>query len=184
MAAPETSVVDSLTHTKGMSDAMKESVRKAAITICQLREEGRNEEADQLEKMVAESVGSLGENSEIQSRMEELGTTTKMIGAQPYQMSCALIARGAAGEHLTTGILKQGKVCVEVTKARIRYSEHSLGCQELKESKGFLAKCKPMLEQQLVHHPSCSLAAHRHNPDRNSSKRSSGRYLPRSRSSM
>merc|ERR1711934_921561 len=95
---------------------MKESVRKAAITICQLREEGRHEEAEKLEQLVAESVGSLGEHSEIQSRMEELGTTTKMIG-----------------EHLTTGILKQGKVCVE----------------ELKESKGFLAKCKPMLEQQL-----------------------------------
>ena len=60
---------------------MKESVRKAAVNICQLRGEGRNEEADQLEKMVAESVGSLGEHSEIQSRMEELGTTTKMIGA-------------------------------------------------------------------------------------------------------
>jgi len=106
-----------------MSDAMKESVRKAAATICQLKEEGRHEEAEQLSKMVAETMGQLTEpgeeteNSEMRSRMTELGTTTKMIG-----------------EHLTTGILKDGQVQIEV----------------LRESKGFLLKCLPLLESQLV----------------------------------
>merc|ERR1712195_82419 len=86
-----------LDNAKGMSDAMKESVRKAAFTICQLKEEGRHEEAEQLSKMVAESMGQLtepenSENDEMRGRMTELGTTTKMIG-----------------EHLTTGILKDGQ---------------------------------------------------------------------------
>eukprot|EP00656_Telonema_subtile_P008281 TRINITY_DN13877_c0_g1_i6.p1 TRINITY_DN13877_c0_g1~~TRINITY_DN13877_c0_g1_i6.p1 ORF type:complete len:179 (-),score=88.18 TRINITY_DN13877_c0_g1_i6:95-631(-) len=118
VSAPDTTV-QSLPNTKGMSDAMQDSVRKAAVTICHLREEGRDEEADALAKMVAESCGQLASNnehSEVKSRMEELGTTTKMIG-----------------EHLTTGILKEGQVQIE----------------ELKESVGFLAKCKPMLETQL-----------------------------------
>merc|ERR1740130_1265875 len=112
-----------LDNAKGMSDAMKESVRKAAATICQLKEEGRHEEAEQLSKMVAETMGQLTEpgeeteNSEMRSRMTELGTTTKMIG-----------------EHLTTGILKDGQVQIEV----------------LRESKGFLLKYLPLLESQLT----------------------------------
>merc|ERR1711865_627614 len=109
-----------LDNAKGMSDAMKESVRKAAFTICQLKEEGRHEEAEKLSKMVAESMGQLtepAENDEMRTRMTELGTTTKMIG-----------------EHLTTGILKDGQVQIEV----------------LRESKGFLLKCLPMLETQLT----------------------------------
>merc|ERR1711998_688652 len=115
----EAATEDILENTKGMSDDMKEAVRKAAITICQLKQEGRFEEAEKLSKMVAESCGELagqGEHSEMRDRMGELGTTTKMIG-----------------EHLTMGILKEGKVCIE----------------ELRESKGFLAKCLPMLENQL-----------------------------------
>ena len=90
-----------LDNTKGMSDEMKKSVRKAAFTICQLKEEGRHEEAEKLSKMVAESMGQLtepSENDEMRSRMTELGTTTKMIG-----------------EHLTTGILKDGQVQIEVS---------------------------------------------------------------------
>merc|ERR1711865_114553 len=119
MSMPSESALD---NAKGMSDAMKESVRKAAFTICQLKEEGRHEEAEQLSKMVAESMGQLtepenSENDEMRGRMTELGTTTKMIG-----------------EHLTTGILKDGQVQIEV----------------LRESKGFLLKCLPMLETQLT----------------------------------
>merc|ERR1711998_419326 len=89
----EAATEDILENTKGMSDDMKEVVSKAAITICQLKQEGRFEEAEKLSKMVAESCGELagqGEHSEMRDRIEELG-----------------------------------------------------------ESKGFLAKCLPMLENQL-----------------------------------
>merc|ERR1712216_306567 len=96
---------------ESMSTATQQTLSKAAATIEALKAAGRNEEAKKLEDLVAESVKQLAEpaavaesiekpaEDEIERRMEELSTTTKMIG-----------------EHLASGCLKDGKLDKEEVK--------------------------------------------------------------------
>merc|ERR1711924_116379 len=106
---------------QSMTTTREEMIRNAARCIIALKEEGRLEEAENLENMVKESMAGVQEEpeqdtAEVIRRMNDMDTTSTMIG-----------------EHLAAGVLKQGKPNLE----------------ELREAAPFIEKCIPMLEMQV-----------------------------------
>ena len=98
---------------------MEASLARAAATISELKAQGRLEDAELLEKQVAEIAEkaqiALAPDNEAAKAVKELSMTTQMIG-----------------EHLSTGCLKDG----EINKG------------EGRNSRDFFEKCIPMLELQ------------------------------------